>query len=505
MKKYLRFTYIVVVVMILAAFIGGCAQTSTLPTPEVVTIEKTVEVPVEKIITQMVEVINQVVVTPTPEPTAEGNKIILRVGTGDSGEGLNPHQEIIAEFEKANPDILVQLEAVSGNDYYTRLLTQIAAGDAPDIIQIGDDAVPMFVSKGGFLPLDDYITGDYPLDTSIYLPGTLDPGKYQDSQYFLPKDFSPLAVYYNKMIFDEYNVAYPTDDWTCDDFLKTAQELTKDVDGDGQTDIWGAQLSANWTSGFEYWVASAGGQLISPDGTSYVGYMDSPETIKAVQLYADLYNKYKVAPPPADFNLWAGGNPEFESGKAAMRLFGRWPQTGLLNNPNVDLGTVEVPACDQKANVLFWGGFGIFSGSKNPEAAWRFLKFYAGAEGSEIWVQHAIPPVAAVAEAAGMTTDPIEGAWIRGLDYLAPRAYVSTDFWGETGDPALRKALETVLIDPTADITQVMQTAAQEAQAALDEKLEITSSNLGVPTGAWAHPIISIRNTRSTSSHELDL
>jgi hypothetical protein len=36
------------------------------------------------------------------------------VGTGDSGEGLNPHQEIIAEFEKANPDILVQLEAVSG-------------------------------------------------------------------------------------------------------------------------------------------------------------------------------------------------------------------------------------------------------------------------------------------------------------------------------------------------------------------------------------------------------
>lgn len=472
MKKYLRFTYMLVVVVILASFVGGCAQTSTPLPPEVVTIEKTVEVQVEKIVTQMVEVINEVIVTPTPKPTAEGSKIILRVGTGDSGEGLNPHQEIIAEFEKANPDILVQLEAVSGNDYYTRLLTQIAAGDAPDIIQIGDDAVPMFVSKGGFLPLDDYITGDYPLDTSIYLPGTLDPGKYQGAQYFLPKDFSPLAVYYNKKIFDEYNVAYPTDDWTWDDFLKTAQELTKDVDGDGQTDIWGAQLSANWTSGFEYWVAAAGGSLISPDGTSYVGYMDSPETIMAVQFYADLYNKYKVAPPPADFNLWAGGNPEFESGKAAMRLFGRWPQTGLLSNPNVDLGTVEVPAGDVKANVLFWGGFGIFSGSKNPEAAWRFLKYYVGAEGSEIWVQHAIPPVAAVAEAAGMTTDPIEGAWIRGLDYLAPRAYVSTDYWGETGDPALRKALETVLIDPTADVAQVMQTAAQEAQAALDEKLK---------------------------------
>ena len=51
---------------------------------------------------------------PTPQSMAEGAKIILRVGTGDSGEGLNPHQEIIAAFEKANPDILVQLEAVAG-------------------------------------------------------------------------------------------------------------------------------------------------------------------------------------------------------------------------------------------------------------------------------------------------------------------------------------------------------------------------------------------------------
>ncbi len=65
---------------------------------------------------------------PAPAETpAEAGKTILRVGTGDSGEGLTPHQEIISRFEKANPDILVQLEAVAGSDYYTRLLTQIAA------------------------------------------------------------------------------------------------------------------------------------------------------------------------------------------------------------------------------------------------------------------------------------------------------------------------------------------------------------------------------------------
>jgi len=97
-----------------------------------------------------------------------------------------------------------------------------------------------------------------------------------------------------------------------------------------------------------------------------------------VQWFADMYNKHKVAPPPADLTGWAGNNPEFENGKAAMRLFGRWPQSGLKSNPNVDLGLVGVPVGNERANVLFWGGFGIYSKTKNPEAAWRFLSFYAG-------------------------------------------------------------------------------------------------------------------------------
>ena len=92
---------------------------------------------------------------------------------------------------------------------------------------------------------------------------------------------------------------------------------------------WGIQLPAAWTTGFEYWVAAAGGSLISKDGKSFTGYMDSPEVARAVQFYADLYNKYQVAPPPADMNAFGGGNSEFANGKAAMMLFGRWPQSGF--------------------------------------------------------------------------------------------------------------------------------------------------------------------------------
>jgi hypothetical protein len=64
-----------------------------------------------------------------------------------------------------------------------------------------------------------------------------------------------------------------------------------------------------------------------------------------------------------------------------------------------------------------------------------------------------------------------DGVWISELEHLAPRAYVFTPYWGETADPALREPLETVPIDPDANVAEVMERAAQEAQAALDEKL----------------------------------
>ena len=74
-----------------------------------------------------------------------------------------------------------------------------------------------------------------------------------------------------------------------------------------------------------------------------------------------------------------------------------------------------------------------------------------------------------MADSSGLSTDPIEGAWLNELNYLAPRAYVYTPYWGQTADPALRKVLETVILDPNADIAATLATAAQDAQTALDD------------------------------------
>jgi hypothetical protein len=104
-------------------------------------------------------------------PRPEGAKIVLRVGTGDSGEGLTPHLKIIEQFEAANEDIQVQVEPVGSGDYYARILTQIAAGDPPDLLQIGDDAVPMFVDRARSRPW----TSSSPAPTSRWTPASICP------------------------------------------------------------------------------------------------------------------------------------------------------------------------------------------------------------------------------------------------------------------------------------------------------------------------------------------
>lgn len=402
-----------------------------------------------------------------PAAEGEGGVIVIRAGTGDGGSGLTPHQQIIQNFEDENPNIIVQLEPVSGRDYYARLLTQLSAKAAPDIMQIGDDAVPSFVSKNAFVPLDDYLKNAN-FDARIYLPGLLDPGKVNGKQYLLPKDYSPLAVYYNKKLFDAASVAYPQDGWTWDDLLATAQKLTI-KDAAGNVTQWGIQLPAAWTTGFEYWVAAAGGSLISKDGKSFTGYMDSAEVARAVQFYADLYNKYQVAPPPADMNAFGGGNSEFANGKAAMMLFGRWPQSGFKENPNIDLGVVAPPKDKVRANVLFWGGFGIATSAKDPATAFQYLNYISGEPGAQVWKDWALPAVKSVADSSGLSSDPIEGVWIAELNHLAPRAYTFTPYWNETADPALRKVLESVIIDPNADVQALLAQAASDAQAALDK------------------------------------
>ena len=177
------------------------------------------------------------VIFSTPRATAQGSGVV-RIGSWDSGDALEPFNNAIKSFEEKYPDIDVQLESVP-QEYGTKLLAQIAAGTAPDVIQVGDGDVARYVREGIVEPLDPYINGDNPLDMSIFYPGVASFGQVGGVTYFLTKDYSPLVLYYNKDMFDEAGLEYPNENWTWDDLLNAAQKLTT-------KDRWGIQLPGHW-------------------------------------------------------------------------------------------------------------------------------------------------------------------------------------------------------------------------------------------------------------------
>ena len=218
-KMFVALSVLVALSMVLAA----CA-TATTPAPTPQTIIQTVEVPKTVVQTQVVEKTVNVEITATPVPAKITGTI--RVGSWDSGDALIPFNNAIKNFEAKYPDVTVQLEFVP-QGYGDKLLTQFAAGTAPDVFQIGDGDVAKFASQGVLESLDPYITGDNPLDTSVLFPTVLAIGQSNGHQYALTKDYSPLVIFYNKALFDKAGVAYPAENWTWTDFLTAAQKLTK--------------------------------------------------------------------------------------------------------------------------------------------------------------------------------------------------------------------------------------------------------------------------------------
>lgn len=147
---------------------------------------------------------------------AEVGAATIRVGTWESGDSAELWNQLIDQFRQEYPQIQISFEPVPDN-YGTKLLTQMAAGDAPDVFQVGDGDVRMFVERGGTTNLAPYLEGqdNLPgLDPSIFYESLYQTGVVDGEPHFLTKDYSPLVVYYNKDLFDQAGVPYPEDGWT---------------------------------------------------------------------------------------------------------------------------------------------------------------------------------------------------------------------------------------------------------------------------------------------------
>ncbi|RME09138.1 MAG: sugar ABC transporter substrate-binding protein [Ardenticatenia bacterium] len=295
----------------------------------------------------------------------------------------NVARPVIEEFEQLHPNIKIELENIgSSSEYYTKLQTMVAGGTPPDVFYPATHVAYAYAFKGAIRPVQDFIERDG-IDLNAYEQQVLDLYKLNGEVYCLPIDTAALVVFYNKTLFDEAGVPYPQEGWTWDDFLQTAKALTKDVDGDGQTDQFGVDVFRN------YWpmmVWSNTGHGLFDDlrhPTKFLVASD-PKAVESIQWIADLTLVHGVMPSDEQR---ADISDLFAAGKAAMQIVGHWRVPRYLA-AEIDFDFAPLPIGDfgQPVNRADGSCFAISAQSKHPEEAWEFVKFLAapGARGVEL-------------------------------------------------------------------------------------------------------------------------
>ncbi len=310
---------------------------------------------------------------------ALANPVEIKVAFWGAPDEVNIIANTISEWQKEHPDILIRLEHTPYRGYVDKLLTRIAGRSAPDIICTEVDLFVTFQSKGILLDLTPFVLGDPEFNLKEFYPEIIDRFTVDGKLYAVPRDTAPFAcVYYNKKLFDEANVPYPTDDWDVFDLLDKAKSLTK-VGKDGRVTQYGFYAWA-WPN----FVYAFGGSLVDKVKNPTKCMLGSKESLEGLQFYSDLINKYHVHPTSiAMTNLAMGVQGMFMTGRLAMFSSGIWETPGLRKINNFDWDVAMFPKGPEGLRAFGTGGSGycILKDTKHPKEAFEVIKAFAGRKG----------------------------------------------------------------------------------------------------------------------------
>lgn len=327
---------------------------------------------------------------------AQGTVTLKVIGFKSSGSEVGSpldlaKQKFLADVQKAIPGLQVQsIEAPP--DFDTQLLVDLAAGTAPDIWYQDASSLARVAASGNLADMNACVKLAPRLNLDRFFPSVLKIHQQGGKLYGVPDGFTPMVVYYNPEAFKKANVSVPKASWTWDDWLKTAQRATLDKNGRNATDPkfdpnnvvqWGYRVR-KYPFEWVYHLWQNGGDVLSPDGKTASGYLDSKASIEAIQFLADLVLKYHVAPKPStldQLNQSLGFPQRFLKGDFAMFESGHWTMVDLLNSPEFKPGRVGILLQPMKKNnqtVFYESGWVINkSVEKDPakfKAACQFVE-----------------------------------------------------------------------------------------------------------------------------------
>lgn len=299
--------------------------------------------------------------------TGGATKLTWFMWSGSNDE-VNAWKHVGEMVTKKYPDITVDFQTTDFNNYWTKLTTQAASGQAPCVIGLQGQRAPQFGDL--LLPLDD-LMAKAGVKASDFVPSITQGLQVGGKQVALPYDVGPFMVFYNVDAFKAAGLKEPSTGWTTAEFLADARALTK---APKYGFFAGSDIGAVMP-----WTLSESGEA-AVNGSGKLA-MDTPVWRKTAQWYSDLITKEKVAAAIPTANSASASANQFLAGNAYMTLDGPWDLINSRALAKFKVGIAPMPTGAAGSKTWTDGsGFGVTKTCKNQDAAFKAVTVMTGTE-----------------------------------------------------------------------------------------------------------------------------
>jgi len=283
-------------------------------------------------------------------------------------------------FKEANPDISIEIIDIPSADYTQRLTVMLNGGSDVDVFWIKDgDTTKSIANRGQLANLANYMKEDKINLRDFY--GLADRFIIDNKIVALPASTGYYVMYYNKDIFDNMKIAYPSNDMTWAEWEELAGRLTS---GSGNNKIYGGFLHT-WQACVQNWGVQDGRHTIIETDYSFL------------KPYYEMALRMQKAGHIWDYgSLRAGGihySSPFLRGSVATMPMGTWFFTTIIeriekNESNIRWGISTLPRSSHIEKGWTVGSvtpIAMNQASRNKDLAWKFINFITGTEGAKIY------------------------------------------------------------------------------------------------------------------------
>lgn len=275
-------------------------------------------------------------------------------------------EALIDVFEAENPGITINYTTADFGSYFTKLQTDFAAGNAPDVFELNYENFVTFASRDTMLDLRPYLEASDAVDDNTFYPAALDAFAYDGHQFGLPITFSTVLLFYNSDMFDAAGLGYPDESWTWDDVIAAATALT-----DAPDRVWGISQPVQFWEFYKVAVQAGGGLTVTP-----AVQIDTPENRAAAHYLVDKVTVQHVMPTDAEMS-GVGDIDLFLNQQLGMIVTGIWMFDQFINEADFNWDVAVEPGSVRKATHFFSNAAVVAKDTDVAEAAYKWVEFLA--------------------------------------------------------------------------------------------------------------------------------